>query len=95
MRRASEVVRKTTGYQCSTCEGVGRVRFRLKNGELGKANRLCKPCNATGMIYVKSKEVAGLRILPRNTKDVAQAGFKTDKTTLEDMLPSLSGAAKE
>ena len=95
IRNNTEVVRKTTGYQCSTCEGVGRVRFRLKNGELGKANRLCKPCNATGMVYVKSKEVAGLRILPRNTKDVAQAGFKTDKTTLEDMLPSLSGAAKE
>ena len=60
IRNNTEVVRKTTGYQCSTCEGVGRIRFRLKNGELGKANRLCKPCNATGMIYVKSKEVAGL-----------------------------------
>ena len=95
IRNNTEVIRKTTGYQCSTCEGQGRLRLKLKNGELGKANRLCKSCKATGMVYVKSKEVAGLRMLPRNTKDVAQAGFKTDKTTLEDMLPSLDGAAKE
>ena len=47
IRNNTEVVRKTTGYQCSACKGVGRVRFRLKNGELGRANRLCKPCNAT------------------------------------------------
>ena len=33
--------------------------------------------------------------VPRNTKDVAQAGFKTDKTTLESMLSSLKGEAKE
>ena len=95
IRNNTEVIKKTTGYQCGTCEGVGRVRFKLKNGQLGKANRLCKNCNATGVVYSQSKQVAGLRIVPRNTKDVAQAGFKTDKTTLEEMLPALSGAAKE
>jgi len=95
IRNNTQIIRKTTGYQCSTCEGEGRLRFKLKSGQLGKANRLCKNCNATGVVYSQSKQVAGLRIVPRNTKDVAQAGFKTDKTTLESMLSSLKGEAKE
>ena len=95
IRNNTQIITKTTGYQCGTCEGEGRQRFRLKSGELGKANRLCKNCNATGVVYSQSKQVAGLRIVPRNTKDVAQAGFKTDKTTLESMLSSLKGEAKE
>ena len=95
IRNNTQIIRKTTGYQCGTCEGEGRQRFKLKSGQLGKANRLCKNCNATGVVYSQSKQVAGLRIVPRNTKDVAQAGFKTDKTTLESMLSSLKGEAKE
>ena len=95
IRNNTQIIRKTTGYQCGTCEGEGRLRFKLKNGQLGKANRLCKNCNATGVVYSQSNQVAGLRIVPRNTKDVAQAGFKTDKTTLEGMLSSLKGESKE
>ena len=44
IRNNTQIIRKTTGYQCGTCEGEGRQRFKLKSGQLGKANRLCKNC---------------------------------------------------
>ena len=43
--------------------------------------------------HTESKDVAGLKIVPRGVADVAD-GFKTDKGTLESMLPSLSGVAR-
>ena len=95
VRSNSVVVKQTHVYQCSDCCGAGRYTPLRKDGTLGKAVRICKPCSGNGVIYKNSNIVAGLKIVPRNTKDVAQAGFKTDKTTLEGMLPNLKGDAKE
>jgi len=95
VRRMTEVVRKTVGSRCAGCIGFGRVRPVNKNGEPSKALRICKPCNGAGVIYTPTREVAGFKVVPRDPYDTAAAGFKTDKTTLEDRAIELSGDAKE
>ena len=95
VRKNTTVAMRTKAYRCSDCRGVGRYSPMRKDGSVGKAIRICKPCRGKGVIYRKSKDVAGLKIVPRSVKDVAAAGFKTDKSTLEDMSISLKGVAKE
>tara|TARA_Y100000356_G_scaffold130206_1_gene132190 strand:- start:252 stop:1283 length:1032 start_codon:yes stop_codon:yes gene_type:complete len=42
-----------------------------------------------------TREVAGFKLLPRDPMDTASAGFKTDRTTLENRRAELSGEALE
>jgi len=95
VRRMTDVVYKTRGSQCGSCRGEGRVSPLKKDGTLGKAIRICKPCSGTGVIYVSTGEVAGFKLVPRDPMDTASAGFKTDKVTLENRQTDLSGDAHE
>ena len=95
VRDNTVIKRKTRGYRCSNCFGKGRYSPNRKDGTQGKAVRICRQCDGAGVSYTESKDVAGLKIVPRGVADVAAAGFKTDKGTLESMLPSLSGVAHE
>ncbi len=91
----TEVLYKTKGSQCTNCGGVGRYTARKKDGTLGKAIRICKTCQGAGVLYIPSNQVAGFKLIPRDPYDVAAAGFKTDKETLESMFTSLRGEARE
>ena len=91
----TEVLYKTKGYQCKTCVGFGKIRPVNKNGQPSKALRVCKTCGGKGIVYVPTNQVAGFKLLPRDPYDVAAAGFKTDKETLESMFTSLRGEARE
>ena len=91
----TEVLYKTKGSQCTDCGGVGRYTARKKDGTLGKAVRICKSCQGKGVLYVPTNQVAGFKLIPRDPYDVAAAGFKTDKETLESMFTSLRGEARE
>ena len=93
--RNTDVVYKTIGSQCSACSGKGRFNPLRKDGTVGKAVRICKPCEGRGVAYEKTGEVAGFKMIPRDAFDVASGGFKTDKETLEDMSLSLRGDARE
>lgn len=91
----TEVLYKTKGSQCTDCGGMGRYTARKKDGTLGKAIRICKPCQGKGVLYIPTNQVAGFKLIPRDPYDVAAAGFKTDKETLESMFTSLRGEARE
>ncbi len=95
VRNMTDIVYKTVGQQCAGCLGHGKVRPVNKNGEPSKVLRICKPCKGKGTRYTDTNEVAGFKIVPRNPKDTASAGFKTDKVTLEDRSTELSGDARE
>jgi DNA polymerase I-like protein with 3'-5' exonuclease and polymerase domains len=95
VRTNTDVVFKTRGEQCKTCVGFGRVRPVRKDGTPSKALRICKQCSGKGVIYRSTGEVAGFKIVPRNVRDVASAGFKTDKDTLAERELELSGPARE
>ena len=89
------VLYKTVGSQCTDCGGKGRYTARKKDGTLGKAIRVCKACEGAGVRYTPTGQVAGFKLVPRDPYDVAAAGFKTDKETLESMFTSLRGEARE
>ncbi len=95
VRSNTDVVYKTVGSQCASCLGSGRVRPARKDGTLSKALRICKTCGGKGVLYMPTSQVAGFKIVPRNVRDVASAGFKTDKDTLADRELELSGDARE
>jgi len=91
----TEVLYKTRGSQCSDCKGKGRYNPLRKDGTVGKAVRVCKTCDGTGVRYESTGEVAGFKLIPRDPFDTAAAGFKTDKSTLEEVMTDLRGDARE
>ena len=95
VRNMTDVVYKTIGNQCKHCLGTGRITMKKKDGSMGKARRVCKACMGKGIVYTSTGEVAGFKLIPRTVRDTASAGFKTDKTTLEDRLSELEGDAHE
>ena len=95
VRDKTDIIFKTEGHQCLACVGFGRVRPVRKDGKPSKALRVCKSCDGKGVIYRSTGEVAGFKIIPRNVRDVASAGFKTDKETLAEIRDTLSGPARE
>ena len=95
VRNNTDVVYRTVGEQCRTCVGFGKVRPVRKDGTPSKALRICKTCGGKGVLYRPTNEVAGFKMVPRNVRDVAAAGFKTDKDTLAERELELSGTARE
>ena len=89
------VERKTIGKQCPDCKGLGFYNKKLKSGKLSEHKTKCKTCLGTGVCYEPINEAAGLRVIPRGVEDTCAAGFKTDKETLEQILPELTGLAHD
>ena len=92
--RNTKVVYKTRAEHCSHCAGTGRFSPPRKDGSPGKAVRICTHCNGAGVIYHNTNEVAGFKMIPRNPMDVASAGFRTDRETLENFFTVLTGEAR-
>tara|TARA_R100001086_G_scaffold166796_1_gene90497 strand:- start:1474 stop:3006 length:1533 start_codon:yes stop_codon:yes gene_type:complete len=95
VRVLAPVDRKSIGKQCANCKGRGFYIKTLKSGKLSMNKTKCKTCDATGICYDYINEAAGLRIVPRGVEDTCAAGFKTDKETLDQILPELEGVAHE
>ena len=91
----TEILHKTVVSRCTGCKGQGRMKVTKKDGTVGKAVRVCKACKGEGVLYVPTKEIAGFKIIPRDSWDTAAAGFKTDHETLRERLNELSGPARE
>jgi hypothetical protein len=95
VRNNTDVVYRTIGEKCAGCLGFGRVHLVRKDGTPSKAPRICKACEGKGVVYRPTNEVAGFKVVPRNVRDVAAAGFKTDKDTLAERELELSGPARD
>ena len=95
VRKNTDVVYRTIGEKCAGCLGFGRVHLVRKDGTPSKAPRICKACEGKGVIYRPTNEVAGFKVVPRNVRDVAAAGFKTDEDTLAERELELSGPARD
>ena len=92
--RNTKVIYNTRAEHCNHCGGTGRVTPPRKDGSPGKAVRRCKHCDGAGVTYHNTNEVAGFKLIPRNPMDVAAAGFRTDRETLENFMPVLRGDAR-
>ena len=94
VRVNTEVVQQTESERCSVCHGKGYVTLLKKDGTVGKAKRLCKNCNAEGLVFKPLGNVGGFKLIPRNSYDVSTHGFKTDRPTLETLALSANGEQK-
>jgi len=79
----SNIVYKTTAIQCKSCFGRGYNLAIKKDGTTGKAKRICKACNRSGILYIPSDRIAGLKFSPPAASWVANHGFSTSKVNIE------------
>ena len=85
--RGTSVVYKTKARQCSICKG-GKKIPQLLRGKITKRMVRCPHCRNSsgepqGIIYVPTKDVAGLKLIADGVFDVSNAGFKTDGDTID------------
>ena len=66
---------KTHKISCNLCRGTGTVDFMKKDGTYGMP-RKCKKCFGKGVVYMNTKEKAGLGLNPLNEKDLSSADAK-------------------
>ena len=83
IKRQTTRLFKTKAKQCSVCFGNGRIRKVKKDGTLFSQYNRCKPCNASGFIYINSDSYAGLKFRPPTPKWTSANGFTTSKSNLE------------
>lgn len=86
VRALTSVVFRQDATQCRTCSGSGRVDKAKKDGTPYINKPRCLACDGTGVIYSSTGKVAGFKLVPRGPADCANAGFKTNKETLEELL---------
>ena len=79
----SDLIYKTKAVRCRECSGAGRKRMKLKSGKMGKAVRICKPCNGEGYNYNSTGQVAGLKFNAPNANWISAHGWSTGKDKLE------------
>lgn len=82
----TEKLVKTTAEQCPECHGEGYVQLYKMDGGPRKKKNVCKTCNKNGYVLIPRTEYAGLKLKPKSSQWAAQAGFKTDGDTIEELL---------
>lgn len=97
IKEQMETVMRTEASQCQVCYGKGRIQLYKKDGDARKNMNLCHACETTGVIYTSTGEHAGFKLQPIDSTYVTQAGFSTDKETLEQLLkrPNLKDTARD
>jgi DNA polymerase I-like protein with 3'-5' exonuclease and polymerase domains len=82
IKRHFDTLYKTQAVQCKECRGTGFVSKLKKDGNPFKKASKCVACNG-GYNFVPTKEVAGLKFSPPNSKWASANGFGTSKGNLE------------
>lgn len=86
VRSSTEMVYRTVVECCPSCDGGGFQRKFKKDGTPFKKQPKCKLCNGEGVIYIPTKTVAGLKLVPEDSRDASIHGFKVDKLTLKKLI---------
>lgn len=89
------LARKTNLVVCDECNGYGIYYKYKRDGSLSKRTPRCKKCQGSGVMYQPTKEIAGLKLSPKNIDYISASGFATDKELLEELAETASGEAKE
>ncbi len=79
------VEQKCTARKCRNCNGVGTIYRTKKDGTRYANPNICHACERSGVEYIKSGEVAGLKLRPKN-EFAKQAGFATDGPAIDYYL---------
>jgi DNA polymerase I-like protein with 3'-5' exonuclease and polymerase domains len=91
----SEPIYKTIASQCLHCVGKGVIRKVKVDGTPYKKYSKCDECHGEGFVYAKMAKLAGFNQRPRSVYDVAEAGFRTDRITLNKIAGEAEGEFKD
>ena len=91
----TDVIYKTSASQCTTCHGKGVIKKIKKDGSEFKNYTKCSECDGDGLVYSQLGKVAGFMQKPKSVYDIADGGFRTDRTTLEKLATKSEGDLKE
>lgn len=83
----SKVCYKTKSEVCKSCTGTGK---KPPNNVFK-----CKYCTGTGVTHIDTKDIAGLKLVPKGASYTTAYGFKTDQDTLTELLKTAKGVAKD
>jgi len=86
----TDYVYKTKAEQCPDCHGTGHIHKTKKDGTPYARPNKCKTCNASGYLFIPTKDIAGLKFNPLGVKWASANGFSTSK----DSLSILENAAR-
>jgi DNA polymerase I-like protein with 3'-5' exonuclease and polymerase domains len=85
VKNNSSLINKTNAGVCKTCKGYGSKYKSKKDGNRYKNPTKCATCNGEGVVYNKTADVAGLRLVAPSPKWVTANGFSTNKIHLENL----------
>jgi len=91
----TEPVYKTTASKCIPCGGNGSIKRIKKDGSEYKKYTKCSDCGGAGFIYSKMAKLAGFNQIPNSVYDVSEAGFKSDKITLNKLASEAEGELRD
>ena len=84
--RLSRTLYKTKVERCDKCNGSGYFFALKKDGTIGKQKRICKTCKGKGVVYLKTRDLAGFNMRIGTTEDLTIHGFKTDKHMIDKLV---------
>jgi len=91
----TELIFRSSADQCKDCLGSGKTRGTKKDGTPYSKPRKCSVCTGIGILYTRTKQIAGFKRIPRGSFETAAGGFRTNKETLEYLAQSSLGPEKE
>ena len=95
IKQNTDPIYQTAASHCGTCKGKGVIYKIKKDGTPYKKYIKCIDCDGDGYIYSKLAKIAGFNQRPRSVYDVADAGFRTDRITLNKIVGEAEGELKE
>ena len=88
-------MRKTIANKCLPCNGKGVIRKIKVDGSPYKKYSKCDECFGEGFVYSNMAKLAGFNQRPRSVYDIAEAGFRTDRITLNKIAGEAEGEFRE
>ena len=95
VRSNTEIIHKTTASQCMSCKGKCVIQKIKVDGTPYKKYSKCSACDGEGYTYGQLAKIAGFNQRPRSVYDIAEAGFRTDRITLNKIVGEAEGELKE
>ena len=80
VKHETEIIYKTTKEICSNCVGTGKVK-----ADTSKRIINCKTCTGSGIEYMSTGKVGGLRVAPKK-HFTSNAGFMSSNEIIEELL---------
>jgi len=86
IRSKAETIYKKKAFRCEACDGKGFTQRIRKDGKPYAKMSKCSVCDSQGFIYKQtSKEIAGLKRQPCNSRWVSHSGFTINKANIETL----------